>query len=53
MKQMLMLITVEDEANFKKQTETTNRLGRLIHHDPTIVNENANKDSRVFQLSVI
>ena len=38
----------EDEANFKKQTETTNRLGRLIHHDPTIVNENANKDSRVF-----
>lgn len=38
----------EDEVNFKKQTETTNRLGRLIHHDPTIVNENANKDSRVF-----
>lgn len=38
----------EDEANFRKQTETTNRLDRLVHHDPTIVNENANKDSRVF-----
>lgn len=38
----------QDELNFKEQTKTTNRLQRLVHHDPTIVNENANKDSRVF-----
>lgn len=38
----------KDEAEFAKATQTTNRLQRLVHHDPTIVNENANKDSRVF-----
>lgn len=30
------------------QTDTKNRLERLVHKDPTIVNENANKDSDVF-----
>lgn len=38
----------QDEANFVRQTGTTDRLHRLLEHDPTIVNENANKDSRVF-----
>ncbi|MCH3904815.1 MAG: anaerobic ribonucleoside-triphosphate reductase [Lactobacillus sp.] len=38
----------EDEARFKQQTDTQTRLGRMVHRDPTIVNENANKDSNVF-----
>lgn len=37
-----------DEENWRKQTDTTNRLQRLVSKDPTIVNENANKDSDVF-----
>lgn len=62
--QTLTELGFDDEANayvdyrrktklILKSSETTNRLDRLVHHDPTIVNENANKDSRVFQLSVI
>ena len=37
-----------DEQEWLKQTDTKNRLERLVHKDPTIVNENANKDSDVF-----
>lgn len=37
-----------DVAEWKKQIDTKNRLERLVHKDPTIVNENANKDSDVF-----
>lgn len=38
----------EDELNWQKQIDTKTRLERLVHKDPTIVNENANKDSDVF-----
>ncbi|TSO25659.1 anaerobic ribonucleoside-triphosphate reductase [Lactobacillus sp. LL6] len=38
----------KDEAEWCKQTDTKNRLERLVHKDPTIVNENANKDSDIF-----
>lgn len=37
-----------DEKKWLSQTDTKNRLERLVHKDPTIVNENANKDSDVF-----
>lgn len=37
-----------DVAEWEKQIDTKNRLERLVHKDPTIVNENANKDSDVF-----
>ena len=37
-----------DVAEWEKQIDTKNRLKRLVHKDPTIVNENANKDSDVF-----
>ena len=37
-----------DEKEWAKQTDTKNRLERLVSRDPTIVNENANKDSEVF-----
>ena len=37
-----------DEEEWRKQTDTKTRLDRLVHKDPTIVNENANKDSDVF-----
>ena len=37
-----------DVAELEKQIDTKNRLERLVHKDPTIVNENANKDSDVF-----
>lgn len=38
----------KDEQNWQKQIDTKTRLERLVHKDPTIVNENANKDSDVF-----
>src|SRR5699024_6259354 len=38
----------QDEKNWLKQTDTRARLERMVHGDPTIVNENANKDSEVF-----
>lgn len=38
----------KDQEEWEKQTDTKNRLERLVHKDPTIVNENANKDSDVF-----
>lgn len=38
----------QDEVEYQKQTQTTGRLKRLLTHDPAIVNENANKDSRRF-----
>lgn len=38
----------QDVAAWEKQIDTKNRLERLVHKDPTIVNENANKDSDVF-----
>lgn len=37
-----------DVAEWEKQIDTKNRLERLVHKDPTIVNENANKDSDIF-----
>ena len=37
-----------DEKKWLSQTDPKNRLERLVHKDPTIVNENANKDSDVF-----
>ena len=37
-----------DEQEWIKQTDTRNRLERMVNGDPTIVNENANKDSEVF-----
>ncbi|MCH4139993.1 MAG: anaerobic ribonucleoside-triphosphate reductase [Lactobacillus amylovorus] len=37
-----------DVAEWEKQIDTKDRLERLVHKDPTIVNENANKDSDVF-----
>lgn len=37
-----------DVAEWEKQIDTKSRLERLVHKDPTIVNENANKDSDVF-----
>lgn len=37
-----------DIAEWEKQIDTKDRLERLVHKDPTIVNENANKDSDVF-----
>ena len=37
-----------DVAEREKQIDTKDRLERLVHKDPTIVNENANKDSDVF-----
>lgn len=37
-----------DEEEWQKQTNPENRLERLVKGDPTIVNENANKDSEVF-----
>ena len=39
---------INDEAEWQKQTDTKNRLERLVSKDPAIVNENANKDSDVF-----
>ena len=38
----------EDEQEWLKQTDTKQRLKRMVSGDPTIVNENANKDSEVF-----
>ena len=38
----------QDEKNWLKQTDTRTRLERMVNGDPTIVNENANKDSEVF-----
>ncbi|MDO4912462.1 MAG: anaerobic ribonucleoside-triphosphate reductase [Lactobacillus sp.] len=38
----------QDEEDFKEATNTKDRLERLTAGDPTIVNENANKDSDVF-----
>ncbi len=38
----------QDEENFTKAINTQARLQRMIDKDPTIVNENANKDSDVF-----
>lgn len=37
-----------DELTFQKQTDTKGRLQRMVAGDPTIVNENANKDSDIF-----
>ena len=37
-----------DKQEWIKQTDTRNRLERMVNGDPTIVNENANKDSEVF-----
>ena len=37
-----------DEEEWIKQTDTRARLKRMVNGDPTIVNENANKDSEVF-----
>lgn len=36
------------QSDFKNQTDTKQRLQRMIQGDPSIVNENANKDSDVF-----
>lgn len=36
------------QAEWKKATDPTSRLVRLQQKDPTLVHENANKDSRVF-----
>ena len=38
----------EDEVRWQEETNTKKRLERMIQKDPTIVNENANKDSDVF-----
>lgn len=38
----------EDEEEWREQTDTKQRLSKLVHKDPTIVHENANKDSDVF-----
>lgn len=37
-----------DEADWGEQTDTRARLARMVSGDPTILNENANKDSDVF-----
>lgn len=38
----------KDEENWQNEINTQARLQRMIHKDPTIINENANKDSDVF-----
>ncbi|MCT7689257.1 MAG: ATP cone domain-containing protein, partial [Lactobacillus crispatus] len=38
----------KDDADWKKQIDTKARLKRMIEGDPSIVNENANKDSEIF-----
>jgi ribonucleoside-triphosphate reductase len=38
----------QEAVKFKEQTDTQTRLERMVHKDPTIINENANKDSNVF-----
>lgn len=38
----------EEEIEWQKQTDPTLRLGRLQSKDPSLVHENANKDSNVF-----
>ncbi|KRL63257.1 anaerobic ribonucleoside-triphosphate reductase [Lactobacillus psittaci] len=38
----------QDEADWQKQIDTKARLKRMIEGDPSIVNENANKDSEIF-----
>ena len=37
-----------DEAKWQEETDPTVRLGRLQSKDPSLVHENANKDSNVF-----
>ncbi|MGO1656954.1 MAG: anaerobic ribonucleoside-triphosphate reductase [Lactobacillus delbrueckii] len=38
----------EDEADWRAETDTKQRLAKLVDKDPSIVHENANKDSDVF-----
>ncbi|MCF1783355.1 anaerobic ribonucleoside-triphosphate reductase [Lactobacillus mulieris] len=38
----------KDDADWNKQIDTKARLKRMIEGDPSIVNENANKDSEIF-----